>query len=199
MNKILERYLPQKAINPCLELIRSHRLHLKVVNQRVTRHGDYRKLPDGGHRITVNATVNKYRFLLTLIHEIAHLIAFEQYGRSIKPHGREWKHTFQHLMLPLLRPDVFPVDLLPPLARHFKNPRASSTTDAHLSIALMQYDAPNEKTCVFELPHGSIFRLYNGKHYKKGAKRTKRFECIEVGTGRVYLFQPNAEVEWVNA
>jgi hypothetical protein len=182
-----------------MELIKSHRLHLKVVNQRVTRHGDYRKLPDGGHRITVNVTKNRYRFLLTLIHEIAHLIAFENYGMAIKPHGKEWKFTFQYLMLPLLRPEIFPSDLLPLLARHFKNPRASSSTDAQVSIALMQYDTPNPKTCVFELPYGSIFRHYNGKRFKKGAKRTKRYECIEVGTGRIYLFQPNAEVELISA
>jgi hypothetical protein len=199
MTTILERYLPEKSISPCLELIKAHRLHLKVVSQRVTRHGDYRKLPDGGHRITVNATENKYRFLITLVHEIAHLIAFEHYGRAIKPHGKEWKHTFKYLMLPMLRPEIFPADLLPLLARHFKNPRASSSTDAYLSIALMRYDTPNQKNCVFELPYGSIFRLYNGKRFKKVAKRTKRYECIEIGTGRVYLFQPNAEVEWLGA
>lgn len=174
-----------------------HQVHLKVVNQRVTRHGDYRILPDGSHQITVNASMNKYRFLITLIHEIAHLVAFEQHGRRIKPHGREWKHTFQQLMLPLLRPEIFPASLLPVLARHFKNPRASSSTDHRLSIALMQYDAPNEKSCVFELPDGSIFRLYNGKQFKKGRKRIKRYECVEVHTGKIYLFQPNAEVELV--
>ncbi len=94
MNAILSKYVPEGAVGPCLELIRCHKVHLKVVNQRVTRHGDYRILPDGRHRITVNASVNQYRFLITLIHEIAHLVAFEQFGRRIKPHGREWKHSF---------------------------------------------------------------------------------------------------------
>jgi len=197
MNAILSKYVPEGAVGPCLELIRRHKVHLKVVNQRVTRHGDYRILPDGRHKITVNASVNQYRFLITLIHEIAHLMAFEQFGRQIKPHGREWKHSFRDLMLPLLRPDIFPASLLPVLARHFKNPRASSSTDHRLSLALMQYDAPNDKSCVFELPTGSIFRLYNGKQFKKGRKRTKRYECVEIETGRIYLFQPNAEVEWV--
>lgn len=197
MDNILRKYVPEQAVVPCLELIRTHGVHLKVVNQRVTRHGDYRLLPGGGHRITVNATVNKYRFLITLIHEIAHLVAFERFGRRIKPHGIEWKRCFQHLMLPLLRPDIFPSGLLPALASHFRNPRASSSTDHRLSQALMEFDAPTDKTCVCELPQGSIFRLYNGKCFKKGKIRTKRYECLEVGTGRIYLFQPNAEVEWV--
>ncbi len=196
MDSTLQKYLPERSVAPCLELIKQTGVHLKIVNQRVTRHGDYRKLPNGLHQITVNATLNKYRFLITLIHEIAHLVAFEKYGRRIKPHGLEWKKTFQYLMLPFLRPEVFPSKLLPLLARHFKNPKASSDTDATLSLALKQFDVQHpSRSYVFEIPHGSIFRLYNGKLYKKGNKRVKRYECVEVNSGRVYLFQPNAEVE----
>ena len=46
-------------------------------------------------------------------------------------------------------------------------------------------------------PAGSVFRLYNGRLFKKGNKKVKRYECVELSTGRVYLFQPNAEVELV--
>lgn len=200
MEAILGKYLPERSVNPCLQLIKDNGVHLKIVNERVTRHGDYRRLPDGKHIITVNATLNKYRFLITLVHEIAHLVAFEKYGRRIKPHGLEWKRTFQYLMLPFLRPEIFPSKLLPLLAIHFKNPKASSSTDARLSMALQQFDAQeNDKTYVFQLPFGSVFRIYNGKLFKKGNKRVKRFECVEVKTGRVYLFQPNAEVELITS
>lgn len=198
MDDILKKYLPERSVKSCLELIQQTGVHLKIVNERVTRHGDYRRMPDGKHQITVNVTLNKYRFLITLVHEIAHLVAFEKYGKRIKPHGREWKHTFQHLMLPFIRPEIFPERLLPLLARHFKNPKASSSTDAHLSIALKQYDEQDsDKSYVFELPLGSVFRLYNGKLYKKGNKRVKRYECVEMTTGRMFLFQPNAEVELI--
>ncbi|MBA3985752.1 MAG: SprT-like domain-containing protein, partial [Flavobacteriales bacterium] len=161
----------------------------------VTRHGDYRLIPNGQHKITINASGNKYRFFITLIHEIAHLEAFEIYGRRIKPHGQEWKHTFQKLMLPFLNPAVFPNTLLPLLAKHFKNPKASSDTDANLALALKYYDPPNDKNYIFEIPQGAFFRMYNGKVFKRGAKRVKRFECLEVSSGRTYLFNPNAEVE----
>jgi len=197
MNVTLQKYLPERAVAPCFELIKIYKVNLRIVNQRVTRHGDYRKLADGGHQITVNATENKYRFLITLIHEIAHLVAFEKFGRGVKPHGTEWKQTFQHLMLPFIRPEIFPARLLPLLATHFKNPKASSSTDANLSIALKAFDSPNAKNYVFELPPGCIFRLYNGKLFRRGKKRVKRYECIELATGRLYLFQPNAEVELV--
>ena len=97
-------------------------------------------------------------------------------------------------MLPCLRPEIFPNDLLPVLAEHFKNPKASSTTDTRLALALKVYDPPNGKTAVLEIPHGSVFKLYNGKQFKRGNQRVKRIECTELSTGRIYLFQPNAEV-----
>lgn len=200
MQQTLSKYLPESAVVPCFELIKLSQVHLKIVNERVTRHGDYRRKEDGRHQITVNASLNKYRFLITLIHEIAHLVAFEKYGRTIKPHGLEWKRTFQYLMLPFIRPEIFPSKLLPLLARHFKNPKASSGTDAQLSIALKQFDEQTMgKTYVFELPMGSVFRIYNGRLFKKGNKRTKRYECIEIASGRMYLFQPNAEVELIQS
>ena len=167
MNDTLQKYLPELAVAPCFELIKTHGVHLKIVNHRVTRHGDYRRLPNGLHLITVNASLNKYRFLITLVHEIAHLVAFETYGRRIKPHGVEWKRTFQHLMVPFIRPEVFPTQLLPIIANHFKNPKASSSTDARLSIALKAFDEEERQlSYVYELPTGSVFRLYNRRLFK---------------------------------
>lgn len=197
MNDVLSKYLPSHAVSPIFDLIEENNIHLKVVNERVTRHGDYRRKPDGGHQITINANLNKFRFLITLVHEIAHLLAFERFGRNIKPHGREWKFTFQQMMLPFIRPEIFPVQILPLIARHFKNPKASSDTDAQLSVALKSFDPETDKNFIFELPKGGVFRIYNGKIFKKGAKRRKRYECVEVETGRIYLFQPNAEVELI--
>src|SRR5690554_1190980 len=157
MKDILVRYIPQATVDPVFDLIQKNRIYLQIVNKRVTRHGDYRILPNGQHKITVNASENKYRFFITLIHEIAHLEAFENYGRTIKPHGREWKHVFQNLMLPFIHPDVFPSDILPLVAQHFKNPKASSDTDAKLSLALKKYDVDiAHKTFVFELPEGTV-------------------------------------------
>jgi len=197
MDEILYKYIPRASVEPMIELVKAHNVHLKIVNERVTRHGDYRKMSNGQHQITVNANLNPYRFLVTLVHEIAHLVAFTKFGRRIKPHGREWKLTFQELMLPLLRPEVFPSQLLPYLALHFKNPKASSDTDSNLSLALKQYDPPNDKNYIFEIPMGGTFRLYNGKVFVRGNKRVKRYECREISTGRMYLFNPNAEVEFL--
>lgn len=199
MNETLSNYIPEHAVKPVFELIVANQVHLKIVNERVTRHGDYRKGINGKHEITVNANLNKYKFLITLIHEISHLVAFEKFGRNIKPHGEEWKYSFQILMVPFIRPEIFPSHLLPLLARHFKNPTASSDTDATLSLALKQFDEQNDKNYIFEIPYGSVFRISNGKIFKKIAQRVKRFECVEINSGRIYLFNPNAEVELLNS
>ncbi|MCB4807685.1 SprT-like domain-containing protein [Tamlana sp. 62-3] len=195
MQSKLIHYIPEKALSKVLKLLDHDNLVIKVKGERKTKHGDYRALPNGKHQITINANLNKYRFLITLIHEIAHFEAFQNYGRQIKPHGLEWKRTFQHLMLPFLNPEIFPNHLLPLLANHFKNPKASSDTDVKLALSLKQYDAPNNKTYIFEVAPNTIFKIYNGKMFKMLKKRVKRYECVEIETGKLYLFNPNAEVE----
>jgi hypothetical protein len=199
LTTVLQKYLPEHAVELCFELIKVNQVHLKIVNERVTRHGDYRRAVSGKHEITVNANLNKYRFLITLIHEIAHLVAYEKHGRFIKPHGLEWKMTFQRLMLPFIRPEIFPHSVLPLVANHFKNPTASSDTDARLAYALKQFDERKpDVNFINEIPNGSLFRIKNGRVFKKIGLRVKRYECLEIKTGKTYLFNANAEVGLIN-
>ena len=193
----LQDFIPKAAYEQVTQLLLHDNLVFKIKKERKTRHGDYRRLPNGKHQITINSNLNTYRFLITLIHEIAHFEAYNTYGKTIKPHGPEWKSVFQHLMLPFIRPEIFPTDVLPLLAMHFKNPKASSDSDPVLALKLKQYDAPNGKTFIFEVPEGATFRLYNGKLFQKGSKRRTRFECTELASGRLYVFNPNAEVELI--
>jgi|TARA_B100000768_G_scaffold182009_1_gene208380 SprT protein len=194
----LQDFIPSAAFDQVTQLLLHDNLVVKIKKERKTRHGDYRRLPNGKHQITINSNLNAYRFLITLIHEVAHFETYKAYGKMIKPHGLEWKLVFQHLMLPFIRPEVFPNDVLPLLANHFKNPKASSDSDPVLALKLKQYDAPNGKTFIFEVPEGSTFQLYNGKMFRKGPKRRTRFECTELSSGRLYVFNPNAEVELIN-
>lgn len=198
MPKVLAKYIPKNAVTPIFEVIKKTNVYLKIVNERVSRHGDYKRFSNGQHQITINANLNPYKFLITLVHELAHLVAFSHYGQRIKPHGKEWKATFQKMMLPLLREEIFPKELLPLLFHHFENPTATTDTDQMLTYALKQFDPPNDLDYVFQLPHGSYFELYNGRIFKRGNRRVKRYECVEVKTGRVYLFDPNAEVKLLN-
>ena len=148
MENKLQKYIPEQAVSLVENLLQHDNLTVLVKNERKTRHGDYKRLPNGKHQITINSNLNNYRFLITLIHEIAHFETYKAFGRTVKPHGIEWKRTFQRLMLPFLNPEVFPNNLLPLLANHFKNPKASSDTDVKLSLALKQFDEPNKKTSI---------------------------------------------------
>ncbi len=197
MKDILAKYIPEAAVDYCFDLIVHWRVHLQIVNDRKTKHGDYRKEADGKHRITVNGGKNKYRFLMTLVHEIAHLTAFEKYGRRIKPHGLEWKHEFRTLMLPVLNTSVFPSDLLQLLARHLRNPSASDGTDVTLTIAFKQYDPQTEYEYLFTLPYNSFFQTPDGRVFRKVGLIQKLIECTEVHTGRRFKFRPNAEVKQI--
>lgn len=192
MTKHLEKYIPENAIFLVDELLKKNPITIKIVNKRATKHGDFRKNKNGLMQITINNSLNKYQFLLTLIHEIAHFVTHQQY-KKVKPHGKHWKQNFQHLMLPFLQPSIFPRELLPYLANYLKNPKASTGADIKLTYALNQYNKPNNKNFIFEIPEGSIFTFKN-KEYKKGAKRRTRFECIEITSKKVYLFNQNAEI-----
>jgi len=196
MKLILEKYIPLASVAMVLDLLKQYPCKLKIVNNRKTKHGDFRKLPSGQYQITINNDLNQYRFLLTLIHEISHLVTHQRNGR-VKPHGLAWKRNFQHLMLPFINPKIYTNEILPFLANYLKNPKASTDTDIHLSLALKQYDEKNGNNYIFEVPIKSKF-IHNKRIFERGDKRRTRYECVEVKTKKRYLFHQNAEVQLVN-
>ena len=193
--KILQKYLPETSVTQVMQLLTDYPCHLKIVNKRRTRHGDFKRFADGKVQITINNDLNPYRFLLTLVHEFAHLLTFKEHKR-VKPHGLEWKRNFKLLMLPFLHPGIFPDEILARLASYLINPKASSDADVRLSLAMRKYDINTNKTLIFELPAQSKFH-YNKRTYIKGEKRRTRYECVEVQTHKKYIFHPNAEVDLI--
>jgi len=193
--EILSKYLPEKSVNLVIDLLEKYPCHLKIVNNRKTKHGDFKKFPNGNYQITINNDLNIYRFLLTLIHEIAHLVTYKN-AKRVKPHGIEWKQNFQHLMLPFVDPEIYPKEILPYLAYYLINPKASTDTDVNLSLALKQFDEKTDKNYIFEIPLASKF-THNSKVFVRGKKRRTRYECVEVFTDKKYLFQANAEVNLI--
>ena len=191
--KTIHKYIPENSIKIVEKILEKYPFHLKIKRNRKTKHGDFRPLKNGQLQITINNDMNIYRFLITLVHEVAHLVTHKE-NKNVKPHGIEWKTNFQHLMLPLITPEIFPNDILPKLAKYLQNPRASTDTDIKLSLALKQYDEKSDKNYIFEIPIKTEF-TYNKRIFIKGEKRRIRYKCTEKGTKREYLFHPNAEVE----
>lgn len=192
MKNDYQTYIPEKAIPIVQYLIEQHHFTLKIVNQRLTKHGDFRKLPNGDFQITINNNLNPYQFLLTLIHEVAHYVTYQKFG-IVQPHGKHWKTIFQHLMLPFLQPKIYPKHILPLLANYLKNPKASTDADVNLSLAFKKYSKETGKNFIFEVPNGSLFQ-FKKAIYKRGNKRRTRIECLHTLNNRVYLFNQNVEV-----
>jgi len=190
----LQNYLPSAAIDYCYHLWQQHAFLLKISKARASKLGDYRYHPrDKKHTITVNHNLNQYNFLLTYIHEVAHLVAFKNHSRNIAPHGREWKQTFQQLMLPVLHKDVFPPQLLAVLRNHMQNPKASSCSDNHLTLIMRQYNPPSDARLLADLHFGQQFIFKERMFEKKSLKRT-RVVCREIKSNRNYLISKFAEV-----
>lgn len=196
-SEILRKYIPETAIPLIAVWIIDFDFKLKIKKERSTRLGDYTSPRNGSnHLITINFNLNPYAFLITLVHEVAHLVTFNQYKNKVLPHGAEWKKNFAELMIPFMTSDVFPVDVLYALRKYMQNPAASSCSDKTLLKTLKLYDQ-NESTKIFldYLPAQTIF-LYNGERlFRKGEKIRTRIRCIEVQTGQVYLFNSLTEVE----
>jgi SprT protein len=193
----LKRYIPEPAGEKIIEYLDKYKVHLTITKERKSVLGDYRHATGfQTHRISVNGTLNKYNFLITLIHELAHLVTFIQFRGRVEPHGREWKNIYAAMLGDFLTPEIFPADLIKVLRSSMQNLPASSCSDDQLIRALRQYDSGNKGMVLVEqIPEGEVFEAGKDKLFKKGKLLRKRYECTEVKTGRKYLFSPVYEVK----
>lgn len=195
--ELIQKYVPEKSVNYCVDTWVSYPFSFKVTRQRTSKIGDYRyNQKTGNHEITVNGNLNIYSFLITFLHEVAHLVQYRKYQNNRPPHGIAWKNIFQELMMPVLNEDIFPPDVLERLKKHMKNPKASSQSDPVLSKLLRQYDRhiPGENLYLEELSEGAMFSL-DGRVYTKIKKRRTRSLCRESKTGRKFLISEIAQVK----
>ena len=195
----LQRFLPPETYEAVLQYLQFYKVHLTVAAERKSILGDYRHSTHfSNHRISVNGNLNKFSFLITLLHELAHLLTFEEFGNKVLSHGREWKMIYGKLLEQFLQNKIFPIDIEKELLNSLKNPAATSCAEDGLIRVLRKYDDKrSHHRLVEEIPENGIFRCDNGRVFKRGEKMRKRFKCIEVNTGRVYLFSPVYEVEVV--
>jgi SprT protein len=195
--KILATYLPPDAAPLISRWIDYFKCEFKISRNRNTKFGDYRPPHGGkGHRISVNFNLNPYAFLVTTVHEFAHLHTWNEHKHKAKPHGTEWKMNFKKMMQPFFEKEVFPADVKRAIVNYLDNPAASSCSDLNLYRSLRMYDAHKEAVVTVEkLPLKAVFKLKDGRIFRKEEKLRKRYKCIEISSKRVYLFSPVAEVE----
>lgn len=193
------KFLPSDFVEDVVDLFIKSNVKFSIVKKRSTKLGDFRASIDGQrHQITVNGDLNPYSFLITTLHEFAHLITFEKFGRKVAPHGEEWKNEFRKLLLPVIQHENLPQDIRAALHYSYHKTKASSCTDHQLSKVLMQYDKKVEgKTPLYELNHLDKFSI-NNRVFEKGELRRKRYVCKEISTNKMYLISSLANVEKLN-
>ena len=73
----IENFVPAPSLTLLNKYIDLWKVNIVITRKRNTKHGDFRALPEGEHLITVNQMPNPYRFLITTLHEIAHLVTYK--------------------------------------------------------------------------------------------------------------------------
>lgn len=196
----LRRYIPEAAVPRILQYLHHYEVHLTITRERKTVLGDYRHATRyQTHRISVNSNLNRYAFLITLVHELAHLVAFMKYGHAIQAHGREWKGVYALLLKDFLILKVFPADVEKSLQQSLHDLPASSCADENLMRVLKKYDDSSDGFMMIEqIEEGRLFDIGEGRLFRKGKKLRKRYQCVEISTGRLYLFSPVYEVKQVS-
>ncbi len=192
----LKQYLPEGSFDEVSHYLHHYKVQLTITRERKSVLGDYRNsFADKNHRISVNGNLNPYSFLITLLHELAHLFTYERFGHRVQAHGQEWKNEYSKVLAQFLLKKIFPADIQKTLLTTLQNPAASSCADTSLLRVLHQYDKKKEGTILIEaLPTGTVFKIKGGREFKKAEKARKRFKCVEVSTGKIYLFSPVYEV-----
>ncbi|MBP2617339.1 SprT-like domain-containing protein [Chryseobacterium jejuense] len=188
----LEKYLPQNTLNYLRIWFSDYYIHIKVTRNRNSKLGDYRKLPDNSHEITVNSTLTPQLFFFVLTHELAHLIAFEKYGRRISPHGNEWKETFRNMLLESL--EIYDEELKPVIVKFSKSPKANFMASPDLVRYFHTEKQDDSLHFIEQLQKGEFFIYRNEKYLLEGLIK-KNYLCKNLATGRKYSFKPLARVE----
>jgi hypothetical protein len=197
IKQALSQHVPEAAVIYCLDLWKKIPFHFYITKSRGSKLGDFRYRSDKKFQtITINYDLNIYQFLITYLHEFAHHLTFSQFEGKIKPHGVEWKRNFQKILQPMLKEEVFPIDILIPLRRYALNPLASTLSDPFLAREVNKYNkgvSENPQTPLFQIPIGAQF-LLSGRKFQKETPRRTRVICVEIATGKKYLISSHAEV-----
>jgi SprT protein len=188
----LEKYLPPNTLHYLKIWFADYYIHIKVTRNRNSKLGDYRKLPDHSHEITINSTLAPQLFFFVLTHELAHLIAFEKYGRKISPHGNEWKETFRQMLLQSI--SVYEENLRPVIIQFSKSPKANFMASPDLVKYFHIEKQEDSLTFIEKLEKGDFFMYRNEKYLLEGLIK-KNYLCKNLATGRKYSFKPLARVE----
>lgn len=191
----LEKFLPQNTLPYLKKWFGNHVIHIKITRGRNSKLGDYRKMPDQSHQITINSTLPPQLFFFVLTHELAHLIAFADNGHRISAHGQEWKNTFRTMLHDSL--PIYADDLKLVILNFAKSPKANFMSSPELVKYFHIEDYEDETSYIEDLAPGDLF-IYRKDRYQLEEKRKKNYLCTNLANTKKYIFRPLARVEKIN-
>ncbi len=192
---LLEKYLPENCLPYLKKWFGDYSIHIKIKRERNSKLGDYRKMPDKSHQITINSTLQPPLFFFVLTHELAHLLAFENFGHRISPHGSEWKNTFSTMLLESI--SIYDDDLKPIILKFLKSPKANFMSSPELVRYFHIEDYEDESSYIEDLEINDRF-IYRKQTYIIDEKRKKNYLCTQLDTDKKYIFKPLARVEKIS-
>lgn len=190
----LEKHVPTHKASQIVQYLAESKCRFKISKPRKTKRGDFRQ-SGNNLSISVNHDTNSFRFLFTLVHEIAHLKTYLDHGNRIKPHGDEWKRNFEELFYHFQMEDEFGQDeaMLLVIKNELKSPKACSGVNLAVEKAFTPYDDISG-TYLDELPPGENFE-FRGHRYQKLESRRTRVMCLNLTNNRKYTINKAALVE----
>lgn len=196
--QITAPYLPEAALDYCCDLWRLYDFKLNLSKDRKTKLGDFRYSSTSNlFQVSVNKGLNQYAFLITYLHEVAHVCTYRRYKNKVKPHGPEWQQNFRQLAAPLLKEDIFPAEVLKAFVNYLQNPAASTSGYPPLTLALRNFDEQESpQQLLAHLETGTKFLFKERTFIKVGKKRTRAL-CRDLHNGRNYLISEVAQVQAV--
>jgi SprT protein len=198
ISKVLAKYMPIIAVPFIVNWVSEQPTSIKITAKRKTVLGTYMSPANetDRHTITINGDLNPYSFLLTFVHEIAHLKVWLKHKNNVQPHGKEWQRTYRNLLAKVLH--VFPTDAANAISNYMLSPTAATCRDEDLYKALKKYDIKKtEHILLEELPEHAIFSVEDGRVFKKGQKLRKFFRCMDMKTNHIYRVSAMMEVKEV--
>jgi len=193
---LIKDFFPEMAIDFVAKQIISLNFRLVISKKRFSKLGVFRPSRNSNkHVISINGDLNNDLFYLVYLHEVAHLIVWNNYKKRVAPHGKEWKEEYYKILLYSINNNHFSDEIKKYITVSLTKPNFHTSVTRDL-YKINSESSQNESLLrVKDLPENCIFTLYNKRNFKLIQKIRTRYKCQDINNGRFYLVHSLAEVK----